>query len=1319
MPSVMQPAEFFVVGGPVQPERPCYVERAADRRLFEALRARRLCCVLGAHGIGKTSALLRAARALRSAGTLVAMIDLGQVAEQAGSDDGDRALCLIAERIAAELGLGVDVATWWKASTAGSEDRLVQFLWNIVLTHTTAPIAIFADDVDAVLDLPIAAEFLNAVGACYERREREPDFTRLSVVLAGCTARRALAEQARGLNLAEAAIIEPGDFGREEAYRLAVAFGGDQELAQALMDRIVAWTGGQPYLTQRVARAVIRKGGRLEDVERVIREQLLSPGAADEDAWLGRVRDWLGDASRPARRATQLLQKIAAGRNVARPGDAAVWERLWLSGTVRVGEQRTLVIGNRIVRELVAARWLKQRDVAWRGLAAAIVLVAVLGAAAYWYTQRLPVADIETLTSATAEPDAVEAAYRRLSGLPGFAQRADELWLDALGRQSREAATLQEAAAADSRLRGLPGQEALADRLLSEFWLRRAHEHAHAEQRDAAILLAQRAAALPEADPGAASYLAELVADDYATLQRSLRLAAAPAYWHMTFAQASLVSLDEQQQALRTPFGAAAGVGALAAAPLKLTALQHAALTRELVVEGEGTAGELELSLTVQHAAAGELLVTLTAPSGAVATVALPRSDGALVETFTFQAAPGSTLAQLADEGLSGAWRLTLVDRAAGNTGVFGGWGLRFGAVAGRDDPDELLAIPDPSRIETVNVQAKVDRAVAWPIAGGAIGSVAVWNLTTGLLEHDFTLPAAPRQVVLDATGGRVLAATDRVAMLWNVADGALVARVATQTEFVLPPVFSADGGYFAIAERVDGANPLYSVLRSADASLVGSIEGAAEASGWELGPGGRYVVVKGPATMLRVVETRRGTDIGRLAHSDSVERVLHSADGVALVTVDRAGVVTAWPLTESGGGRGRPLGTTAAAASVSASADGRRLAFAREDGAVTVLDVGARVELHRLRLPRSLPATRTQLSADGTALITQTGAMFKSWSLPGGTATAQDIGGTDAMPSALAIERASDLVAVGLVSGQLRLASFADTAAASRSLAFFGHRGRITAAALNGGSGLAATGGSDGIVRLWDVATGAPTGAVMQPADVAISAIALSGDGRHVASAAGRTLRVATAADGRVIREVEAAGRVTAIAFAPGGSSVAAGDDTGAVVLAPLDGSRPASLRLDSAVTSLAFTPDGSRFAAGDARGAITLIATATATNEGTVRRWSQPLRWIEFSPDGASLLAATDAWLHSLATETAALAAVHSELAVWPSAGTVWAALSATSVASAGIAADGSLLTATVDLAASSEAAADPAPLVARDWSTAFALRLNDNGEPVPFDP
>jgi hypothetical protein len=208
MPSVTQPAEFFVVGGPVQPERPCYVEREADRRLYEALRAKRLCCVLGPRAIGKSSLLLRAARVLRASGTLVVSVDLRRSAALRDDDAEDGWLRRVAEHIAEELALGVDVGSWWTAREAVAENRLVEFFWEIVLTNTTAPIVVLVDEVEAALELPFAADFLDGIGGCYERRRGEPDFSRLGFVVAGCASQRALAASPAS-PFAEAELIEP------------------------------------------------------------------------------------------------------------------------------------------------------------------------------------------------------------------------------------------------------------------------------------------------------------------------------------------------------------------------------------------------------------------------------------------------------------------------------------------------------------------------------------------------------------------------------------------------------------------------------------------------------------------------------------------------------------------------------------------------------------------------------------------------------------------------------------------------------------------------------------------------------------------------------------------------------------------------------------------------------------------------------------------------------------------------------------------------------------------------------------------------------
>jgi hypothetical protein len=171
-----------------------------------------------------------------------------------------------------------------------------------------------------------------------------------------------------------------------------------------------------------------------------------------------------------------LLRKIAAGSKVAGPKDAAVAEHLLLSGAVRVDQNGRLQCRNRVIKELVASRWIKSAPSRGRFALAAVMVLAMLAAGGYWYMRYLPETDIATLSSPTATLTETEEAYRRLRALPGFAARAEALWSEALERQGRAAGTTEAAAAVDTRLRELPGQDAAADLLLGDFWLRRARE---------------------------------------------------------------------------------------------------------------------------------------------------------------------------------------------------------------------------------------------------------------------------------------------------------------------------------------------------------------------------------------------------------------------------------------------------------------------------------------------------------------------------------------------------------------------------------------------------------------------------------------------------------------------------------------------------------------------------------------------------------------------------------------------------------------------------------------------------------------------------
>ncbi len=1316
MAKVIQTTDFFVVGGPVQPDRPCYVERAADRALEGSILARRFSLVLGSRAIGKSSAMARCARRLRDAEELCALVDLAQIDARGDAADADRWAYAIASKIAHELRLKIDLTSWWREQAALLGERpLAEFFREVVLANTTVPVTIFVDEIERTLDMPFAAELYAAIEACYVRRAAERDYSRLTFVLVGVVAPQQLDDAARA-PLPRAQSIDLADFTPEESYRLALGFGGEPAQAQALMDRICAWTGGHPYLTQKVARAVSRKGGKLEDVEHVVREQLIAPFAARGDALLGQIATALTARTAPARSALRLLGRLAKGGKPA-PSDAGAAQTLLLTGVVVADAQGVLRYRNRIFREVFGPRWVSARlPRGWRRVLAAAAVLALLAVGANWYVHELPRPYLATLTTAGAPPEAVDEAYARLSRLPGFEERAERLYAAALERRSRAATSFAAAAASDAALRALDAN-ALADRLLGEFWLRKAEDAARKERRDSALLYAARSTAAQ----GGTGMLAELASADYPLLDRTLRMAIPPPHWSVDWEHETLLSVDAGNNLQRARLSAESvgSIDSSIAIAVRLTALKAAAVSRDLQVAGDGSAGDFELTATIAHPASAELLLKLSAPSGVEASVPVPQ--GAPVETFVFTAAAGSPLAALADEERRGRWRLEVIDRRSGNVGSLVGWGLRFDEQIWRDDPDQSVAIPDPERTDDVvaALPSGATFAVVRPSMPGPIGTIALWDLASGRLLRDFTLPRPPREVVIDSSAARLLAVSGNVLTLWDAADGAVLARVTTQTDFVMPPIFSSGGGYLMIAERVEDGPPLYSLLSAKDGSLLGSVEGQRNASDWWLGPGARYLALQDTPNTVRLVDPRRGTEIARLQHPHALRRVLPLPDGKALLTIDALGEIRLWPIDASDGSSevATYLGTTADADSVSIAANGARLAYSAADGAVLVLELPTGRPVQYVRLEGGAPGVRTELAPDADRLVTSINGQFRHWKVR--TEPPSIAWQADGDVSAVAVAAQPDATVIGTHGGQLRAASGANLERPM--LSFFGHRGDILAVAVDARHGVAASGGSDGTARIWDLATAAPAGpplALNVGRRVPVTVVALAPDGRSLAAATDATVVVWQLPDSTPVAQWPMAA-TTALAFSADSELLATGTRNGDIAVAPRSGGSTQTLPGNAAIESIAFAPNANVLATGDAAGGLRLLRLADGSAVGQSQGLPEPVRWIGFSSDGAVLCAATDHWLHSYGVTAAGLVPMHARLSRLRFApGAPFAMIGPERVRVAGFDENGELGVDSLDLAATASGASDPA-LASRDWTVALGLRLAEDGSPVTAGP
>ena len=149
------------------------------------------------------------------------------------------------------------------------------------------------------------------------------------------------------------------------------------------------------------------------------------------------------------------------------------------------------------------------------------------------------------------------------------------------------------------------------------------------------------------------------------------------------------------------------------------------------------------------------------------------------------------------------------------------------------------------------------------------------------------------------------------------------------------------------------------------------------------------------------------------------------------------------------------------------------------------------------------------------------------------------------------------------------------------------------------------ATGGDDGNVRLWDVASDQEIGAPMSSGLAAVEALAFSPDGTTVAAGSSDgTVQLWDAATQHEVGTTMAAGpaAVRALVFSPGGKVLAAGAEDGDVRLwdTATQTQSGATMATGAPVAALSFSGKGTTLATGEGDGSTELWSSATQEQTG-----------------------------------------------------------------------------------------------------------------------
>ena len=351
------PTDFYFVGGTMGREEPSYIERQADTEIFEALRRGEFCYVLTARQMGKSSLMIRTEARLKQAGVNVAALDLTAIGQNLAIEKWYVGLLV---QIGQRLDLEDDLVDFWiSESLLGPMQRWVKAIREIVLPRRPGDLVIFVDEIDTVRSLPFPTdEFFAGIRECYNRRSEDPEMGRLSFCLLGVAAPSDLIRDSRITPFNIGRRIELYDFTTSEAAPLAHGLERGDRRGAGLLKRILYWTGGHPYLTQRLCRAVAEGkdvGGRA-GVDQLCRDLFISQRAQARDDNLLFVRDQLLRGDGDVSDVLEIYAGVLNHRRVDDDRSNPLVSKLRLSGITRT-EEGTLLVRNRIYARVFNRGW--------------------------------------------------------------------------------------------------------------------------------------------------------------------------------------------------------------------------------------------------------------------------------------------------------------------------------------------------------------------------------------------------------------------------------------------------------------------------------------------------------------------------------------------------------------------------------------------------------------------------------------------------------------------------------------------------------------------------------------------------------------------------------------------------------------------------------------------------------------------------------------------------------------------------------------------------------------------------------------------------
>ncbi|MBD2194863.1 MULTISPECIES: WD40 domain-containing protein [Calothrix] len=370
----------YQVGGSLPSNDPSYVIRQADEHLYTSLKAGDFCYIFNSRQMGKSSLLHRTKDRLMQAGHSCVYIDVTRLGSEDTTTEQWYKGIIICLFYGLNLADKINFKKWWEMQAGLSPvQKLNQFVEEILLSpEESQRIFIFIDEIDSLLSLSFpVSDFFAWIRHCYNQRAHEPKFQRLAFAIFGVASPSDLIADKRRTPFNIGTAIELYGFKLEEATPLLTGLEKVVSEPKIVLQKILNWTAGQPFLTQKLCQIVVQIAKETPHnkidlppategywIEQLVKKHIIQHWKAKDDPeHLRTIRDRLLHNEQRAGRLLGIYQQVLqaeAGNSPVAIDDSREQKELLLSGLVEK-HNGYLKIKNLIYRHVFNAEWVERQ----------------------------------------------------------------------------------------------------------------------------------------------------------------------------------------------------------------------------------------------------------------------------------------------------------------------------------------------------------------------------------------------------------------------------------------------------------------------------------------------------------------------------------------------------------------------------------------------------------------------------------------------------------------------------------------------------------------------------------------------------------------------------------------------------------------------------------------------------------------------------------------------------------------------------------------------------------------------------------------------